>query len=498
MEGKIMFEAAIEATSLVFVPSRIAWILVGTTVGLLVGLFPGLGGMVGMSILLPFVYGMDPISGIGMLVGMMAVTQTSDTFSCVLLGIPGTVGSQATVVDGYPLARQGQAGRALGAAFAASIAGGIIGAVVLLLIIPIARPLVLSFNTPDLFMLTILGLCLVGVLTRGNALKGVLAGLLGMLASTIGMAPASPSLRFTFGELYLMDGVPLAVVALGMFAVPELIALIATRESISRIPISEVGRLREGVRDAWRHKGLVARSGAYGPMLGMIPGVGGSIIDWVVYGITINTSKNKDNFGKGDIRGVIAVESANNSKEGGQLVPTMLFGIPGSGTTAIMLGGLILMGIQPGPAMVEPEGLPILLSIVWSLVIANVFGGLACMSMTGPLSKLTTVNPGKLVPILFVLVVLAAYQSSRHWGDIVAFFAFGAIALVMREFGWPRVPLLIGFVLGQAAERYLYISMGRYGLSWLGQTSVIVITLLSILAVVVAARGKPIEAVDSI
>lgn len=473
-----MIEAAIEALLILLDPARMMFMVLGVAVGLVIGLLPGLGGTVGMSILLPFVFGMDPYTGMALLIGMTAVVHTGDTFPSILIGVPGTSGSQATIMDGYPLAKRGEAARALGAAFFCSMIGGIIGGIALFLSIPIVRPLILAFGSPELFMLALLGLSTVGILAGNNPLRGIAAGLLGLLLGSIGSAPAVPEYRYTFDILYLSNGIPLAVLALALFALPEMIDLLSGKQSIASTQ-SLAGSWLQGVKDALRNKWLVFRSAVLGSIVGFIPGLGGSVVDWMAYGFAKNTIKN-NHFGKGDIRGVIAPESANNAKEGGALIPTLLFGIPGSGTTAILLGGLTLMGLQAGPRMVTTE-LPLTMSIIWTLVFANVIGAAACIFLAKPVSKLTMIPANKLVPFLLIILVIGAYQSTRHWGDLIAFVLIGLLGWVMKHLDWPRAPLLIGFVLATAVERYLWISISRYEYTWLTNPGVIIIGLFIII-----------------
>jgi len=295
-----VFEAAAQALGLILQLDRLGWMVLGCAVGLVVGLLPGLGGTVGMSILLPFIFGMDPYSGVALLIGMAAVIHTGDTFPAVLIGVPGSAGSQATIVDGYPLARQGKAATALSAAFFVSMIGGIFGAVVLFGTLSVARPLVLALGSPELFMLAIFGLSMVGVLSVGSPLAGVISGLAGLLIGTIGGAPGVPVYRYTFDWLYLFDGIPLPVLALGLFAVPEMLDLLAQRGHIAQGAKLAGSRL-DGIREALRHKLLILRSAALGSALGIVPGIGGSVVDWIAYGVTKQTARDRDNFGRGDI-----------------------------------------------------------------------------------------------------------------------------------------------------------------------------------------------------
>jgi putative tricarboxylic transport membrane protein len=483
-----MLAAALSALAALVEPARLVMLATGVGVGLVVGIIPGLSGTVGMSLLLPFIYGMDAPSALALLIGMAAVVHTADTFPSILLGIPGSSGSQATIVDGYPLARRGEAGRALSAAFFASMVGGVLGAVALFAILPVARPLVTSLGSPELFMLTVLGLSMVGVLSGRRALLGVLAALLGLLIGTIGAAPAVPHYRYIFGSLYLFDGIPLAVVALGLFAVPELMELLIRRESIAQRTEVAGGWVR-GLRDVIRNRWLVLRCAVVGVAVGMIPGLGGSVVDWLSYGQAVQTSRQRDEFGRGDIRGVIAPESSNNAKEAGALVPTLLFGIPGSGTTAVLLGGFVLIGLQPGPRMLSAN-LDVTLTIIWVLALANVIGALACLAPSRLIARLSHIPATKLAPFLIVVLLLGAYQSTRHWGDLIAFLAIGVLGWLMKLLDWPRPPLLIGFVLAVAAERYLWISWTRYGWSWLLHPGVLAIGALTVALTIAGARLK--------
>ncbi|MDR7083332.1 TctA family transporter [Arthrobacter ginsengisoli] len=477
-----MLEAALEALNQIFTLERMLWMLGGVFLGLFLGFMPGIGGVVGMSLLLPFMYGMDPYTGIALMIGMIAVMHTGDTFPAVLIGLPGSAGGQATIMDGYPMARKGQAGRALGAGFFASMLGGLFGAAVLFAILPIARPLVLAFGSPELFMMTLIGLSLVAILSKGAPLKGVLAGLLGMLISTVGIAPATTDLRFTFDIAYLYGGFGLVLIALGAFAIPEIVELFVENKKIAKNSEKLSGGIGEGMRDTLKNWPLVIQGSAIGSVLGMIPGIGGAVINWLCYGLAASTVRKDNQFGRGDVRGVIAPEAGNNAAEGGNMVPTMLFGIPSSATTAIILGALVLMGVQPGPSMLEEENMPLLLMIVWTLALATVLGTGLCILLARPISLMTIVPARRVAPFLVVVIILAAFQTTRNWADIVVVLILGLIAFVMKQLQWPRIPLLIGFVLGPASERYFTVSVSRFGFEWLTRPGV-----LALMAVLAAA-----------
>jgi putative tricarboxylic transport membrane protein len=477
-----MFDALISAFFVLMDPVRMGFLLAGVAIGITVGILPGLGGLMGMALVMPFLFGMDPYSGIAMLIGIAAAVPTADTFPSVLMGIPGSSGSQATVMDGYPMARKGQAARALGAAFSSSLVGGLIGAVALTLLIPFARPLVLMFGAPELLMLTILGLCTVGVLSGNRPLLGIIGAGLGLVLGMVGGAPAAPEYRWAYGAVYLFDGFSLVIVALGLFALPEIIDLLARGGAIAQRGAGLGSGWMDGVRDAARHKWLVVRHSLIGVLIGAIPGLGSSIIDWLNYGYVVSRAKDKSQFGKGDVRGVIAPEAANNAKEGGVLMPTLLFGVPGSSAMALLLGALLIFGVQPGPALLR-DNLELVFVIIWSLALANVFGTIICILLSKPIARLTFVPFQYVAPVVLVVVILGAWQESRHFGDLATLGAFGVLGWVMKRIDMPRPPLLVGFILSALTERYLWQAYSIYDWEWLTRPLVLVIGALCVVLV---------------
>ncbi|MEV1131866.1 tripartite tricarboxylate transporter permease [Agromyces sp. NPDC049794] len=477
-----MWEPAFEALGTILSPEHLLWLLVGVGIGLVLGLIPGLGGITGMAVLLPLIVGMDPASGIGMLIGLNAATTIGDTFPSVLMGVPGTAASQATVVDGYPMARKGLANVALGAAFTSNMIGGIIGAIALFLLIPLARPIIVGMGSPQLFMLTLLGLSLVVVISRGAMAPALISACLGMLLATIGSASMTGEYRFVGGIAYLLDGIDLAILAIGLFAIPSILSLLVQGQAVAHeLPLSKGGVLR-GAREVFRHKRVVVGNSLLGTALGIVPGIGGSVIDWIAYGATKSAvRKDRDQFGKGDIRGVIAPEAANNAKDGGVLVPTLMFGIPGSATAAILLGGMATMGVATGPTLLRPENISLVFVFIWTLALANAIGAIASGALARPLSRLSLLKPHSYGPMLIVVMLLAAYQSGVQWGDIVLVVVIALLSWGMQAIKWPRPPLIIGFVLGTGAENYLWISVGRYDWSWLTQPWTIVVGVLVII-----------------
>ncbi|WP_420326175.1 tripartite tricarboxylate transporter permease [Mameliella sp.] len=489
-----------DAWALILQPVVLGYLVLGVVMGLAVGVFPGLGGIAGLSLLLPFMFGMDPIMGLALMVGMVAVVPTSDTFASVLMGIPGSSASQATVLDGFPMAKRGQAARALAAAFTSSLFGGLVGAAFLTMFIVIARPLVLAFGLPEMLMISVLGLSMVAVLAGRVALKGVAAAGLGMLVGTIGEADAGGSLRMaTYDIPYLMDGLKLVIVGLGIFAVPEIVSLLRQDRSIAKDAKLGAG-WGAGVRDWFANKWLSVRCSLIGVVVGVIPGLGGSVVDWIAYGHSVQTTKDKSNFGKGEVRGVIGPESSNNAKEGGGLVPTLLFGIPGSGSMAIFIGAIALLGsgdIEVGPNMLR-DNLDITYSIVWLLALANVVGTLLCIAASGGIAKLTTIRFTYLAPFLFMLISFAAFQSGQNFEDILALFVIGLIGIFLRRFDWSRPAFLIGFVLSNPVEKFsnqaFQIASFRFrksfeeGMDYIFSPIVIVLLIITIVSVVLGIR----------
>ena len=463
---------------------HMSYLVLGVLLGISIGILPGLGGIVGFSIMLPFLYGMDQTSALALLIGLVAVIPTSDTFTSVLMGIPGSSASQATVLDGYPLSKKGDATRALSAAFASSLVGGLMGAIILTFVILFARPLILSFTSAELFALGMLGLSMVGVLSGSNIYKGFIACGVGLLIGAIGSAPATGEWRMSFGNYYLFDGVKLVIVGLGIFAIPEIVDLLVKNTRIAgdaqKFKLGK-GWLR-GLKDVWLHKWIVARCAPLGALIGAIPGLGGSVVDWIAYGHIVQTAKDKTQFGKGDIRGVIAPESANNAKEGGGLVPTLLFGIPGSGSMAVFLGGLTILGIETGPNLVG-EDLNISYTIIWSLAIANVVGTLLCIALASKVARLTTIPYGFLGPFMIMIICFAAIQATRSIEDLILLLAIGVVGILFKYFNWSRPALLIGFVLSATIETYFYQAVQFYSWEFLTRTGVMVIIGFTIISV---------------
>jgi TctA family transporter len=478
-----MLEAAGNAFVLLMEPFRLLMLFTGVMMGLLIGLLPGIGGLVGLALLLPFTFSMDPYSAFALLLGLGAVTSTADTIPAVLFGVPGTSASQATVLDGLPMSKKGEAGRALAAAYTASLMGGLFGALLLAFSLPLVRPIILFIGSPELLSLAVFGISSVAVLSGSAPLRGLAAGGFGIMLAMIGSDPQTGTLRWTMDTLYLWEGLPLVPAVLGLFALPELCDLAIQRSSVTKdVKFNPREGMLQGCKDALKHWWLVLRCSWIGAGFGAIPGIGGSVIDWLAYGHAIRTEKGaSETFGRGDVRGVIAPESANNAKEGGALVPTIVFGVPGSAGMAILLGAFMIHGLVPGPDMVT-KNLQITYSMVWSIALANVLGAGLCFAFSGYFAKLATLRYTLILPIIMSVTYVGAFQASRNWGDLYVLLMFGILGWVMKQLKWPRPPMILGLILGEIIERYLFISVQRYGIDWFARPIVMFFFAISLLA----------------
>ncbi|TMJ42596.1 MAG: tripartite tricarboxylate transporter permease [Alphaproteobacteria bacterium] len=380
-----MLETSVSSLLGIFLsPHMMMLMTMGVSVGLFFGIMPGLGGKLGVIFLIPFVFGMDPIPVAVFLLAMHSVVHTSGAIPSILFGIPGTGPDAATIVDGYPMAQKGEAGRALGATLCASGIGGVIGALFLSLLMPFVGPIVLAFSPAEFFLLAVLGITFIAALSGDSLLKGLIVGLFGLIIATVGLDPNSGESRYTYGQLFLWDGIDPATAVIAIFSIPEMIAL-AARGNLA--DDDDAGGFRYTMRDVWegcldvfRHWGLTLRTSIIGAVIGLIPGLGGDVASWLCYGHAVQSSKSPERFGKGAVEGVIAPETANKSKEGGALLPTLYFGIPGSSGMAILLGAFVMLGIQPGPRLATDQ-VDLVWALIWTLAIANILAVLLLLAI---------------------------------------------------------------------------------------------------------------------
>ena len=464
-------------------PQVLGIMLLGIPIGLVLGAIPGLGGNLGLALLIPFTFGMNPYAGFALLLGMHAVVQTGGPIPAILFNAPGTGPCAATCLDGYPLAKQGKAGKAIGAALSSSAVGGVIGALGMAVLVPVMREVVLLFSPAEFFMLAVLGITFISLVSGNSMLKGLIVGALGLLMSFVGSDSQTGVLRYTFGQLSLFDGVSIVPVVVGLFAGSEAIALMIKRGSIVEGSDVKVGHdVWEGVLDTFRHWWLTVRCSLIGYIIGVIPGLGGEVSSWVSYGHAAQTSKDPQSFGKGNIEGVIGPEAANNSKEGGALIPTVAFGVPGSSGMAILLGAFLIMGLQPGPAMLK-ENLDVVWAMVWILIIANILGAIGFLIVTPYFSQLTKLRASMIVPFILVFIMVGSYLTGGHFENFVITVIMSLVGYYLHKYKYPRAPLILGLVLGEIAETNLHISLRLWGVAFLTRPITLVLLAITVFSI---------------
>ncbi len=459
-----MWEQAITALqSFLTWPSPL-YLLLGATLGFVFGVIPGLGGTQALALLLPLTLSMSQEQAIITLIGVIGASTFGGSITAILLNTPGTSQNAATVFDGYPLAKQGKAGMALGAAATASLMGAVVGVIILTLILPFGRYIVLAFSYPEYVMIALMGLSVIAVVSQGSMWKALIAGGLGFIFAAVGNDPITGELRFTFGIDYLFDGIKMVPALIGLFAISEAFKLMLEKGTIAKRDVpTGINGVWKGVGSVFKHFGVFIRSSIIGTIIGIIPGVGGTVANFIAYGQTVQTSKNKEMFGKGDIRGVIGPESANNAKDGGALVPTLIFGIPGSAETAVLLGALILHGIQPGPRLMLDHP-TLILELIYALLAANIIVSVLGIFLAPQLTKLTKLPVMLIAPNILVISLLGAYMTQYEHGDVVVALLFGLLGYIMYRFGFSRIPLVIALVLGGLLESNYHQTLKLFGI----------------------------------
>jgi putative tricarboxylic transport membrane protein len=448
-------EAAVEGFRLSISYPNIIYAVVGTIIGMFFGILPGVGPITAMALLLSFTFGwkLEPI--ILLFAAVQGGSSQGGSITAILVNIPGTAPNAATILDGYPMSQNGRAKVAIGASASASALGAIFGIGVLILLIPIMRAIVLVFGPPEFLMLAVLGLTVIAVVSEGNVIKGIAAAGLGLMFAFFGEDPMTGTARFSFGFEYLWDGLKLVPVFLGIFAIGEMIDLaVSGRETISGKHSLQAltGSVWEGIFSIFHHFSLFIRSSIIGTVIGIIPGIGGTVAGFVAYGQAVQTAKDPGKFGTGDIRGVIAPQASNDAKDGGALVPTVTFGIPGSEGMALLLVAMTLHGIVPGKELLTNHLVEVFL-LIWALVISNVLSSIFAVMIVNVISYVTVLRTHLLVPAIFILSLIGAYAYQYEMGDVVVAFVFGFLGYYMKKHTYPRISLVIALVLGGLIER---------------------------------------------
>jgi TctA family transporter len=438
--------------------------LVGCANGMLTGLLPGLGGSVGIALMIPFTYNMDTHTAMGLFIAALAGQSFCGSVTAILLNVPGSSPSAATTLDGYPLARQGRGGFAIGISASSSFLGSFIGTAVLIALIPIVRPLVLSFSFPEFFMLGVFGLTVIAMASRGSMFKGVVSGLLGVLFSFVGFAPVGGDVRYAFDQPSLYNGFDVVIVLVGMFAVTEALELLRTNQSVAK-GVSDLKfghkQILEGVVYTIKQPFLLIRSSLIGAGIGLVPAVGGSVAAFLAYFQAARTCKNP-RFGYGDPRGVLAPEASNDAKDSGSALPSLAFGIPGSSDWAVVMGAMVIHGLTPGPNLIRESP-----DIVWIAIIvlsaASFFTSVLGLIFGPQLLQITRIKPGILSPFVLMLAVIGAYALNLSSTDVIASIGFGLVAYAMRSIGMPLIPVILGFILGPLVEKSYLQTLSSYG-----------------------------------
>lgn len=481
---EVLLQAALEGWRLVFSWPNILYPVAGTLLAMFFSAMPGLSGVTLMALAIPFTYSWDLLQVMLVFGAFVGGATFMGSVTAILFNIPGRNSSVAVLLDGYPMTMRGEAKTAIGCSAAASALGSTLGILILIGLLPVLRRVLLFFGPPELLMLAVWGLTALAVLTRGSVIKGLACGGIGLLLACIGYDPRTAEARFTFGTSYLEDGLSLVPVFLGIFALAEVIRLgVSGRTTLSGLRRTEQlsGSLARGIGSVFRNFGLFVRSSCIGAVVGMIPGVGGTVASFIAYGHAANTSpEEKIPFGRGNVRGVLAPEAAVDAKDGGALVPTLALGIPGGSGTALLLAALTLHGLSPGRAMLD-EHLPLVFVLIWSLFLSNWLTPLLGLATVNPLARLTTVRLSLLTPFILLLATVGAYGYRGEILDVVTAYGFAGVGFAMHRFGWPRIPLVIGLVLGPLFEANFHLTMKLHSLGRINfWTRPLVLVLLSL------------------
>ncbi|MBL8699052.1 MAG: tripartite tricarboxylate transporter permease [Alphaproteobacteria bacterium] len=473
-------------------PAALWMLLAGTLVGLVFGVLPGISGRTGLIVVAPLMIGMDPLLGTVFLLALHSIVHTSGSIPAILVGIPTSSAEAATVLDGYALTRRNRADLALGVSLAASALGGCLGAAALVAMIHVFRPIIAAIGQPEVLVLSLTGLAMIASLSGTRVAAGVAAAALGVLAGCVGLDPASGTPRFVLGMLELWDGLDIPAVVTGLFVIPELLAPSGgAAASRGAVPLRRM-RMRGvvlGMAAVTRRWALLLRTSLIGIVVGLVPGMGAAIAVWLAYGHAVQTSPSRVPYGRGALAGVLAPEAANNSKEGGALAPTLFLGIPGSSSMAIMIAAFAGMGIRPGSHFLQTQA-PFTHALALTIVIANLVAVPICLA-GAPLLAWIALRARRAIPILAVCAAVAsAVYASPFVSTLLQLAAFGALGCAMRQAGWPRPPLVLGFVVGPVAEGALMKTTALYGFDALLRPGVVIGVLCIVAALAYGWRRQ--------
>ena len=469
-----MIDGILTGLSVAFTPVNIMMLFVGCLAGTFIGMLPGLGPISAIALMIPVTYSFDPSTGLILMAAVYYGAVFGGSTSSILINAPGIAGTVATSFDGYPMARDGRAGKALAIAAIASFCGGTVAAVFLLAAAPVLAKVSLSFRSPDYFALMVLGLSAMAAFSgKGKVLRGMMMAVLGLMLSTVGTDLNAGVQRFTFGRLDLLEGIDFVLLAMATFALAEALssALKPKAKEFGKDDIAKISNLKITRDEVKQMAPPVARSSVLGFLVGVLPGAGATIASFLAYGAerAIAPRGEREKFGKGSVRGLAAPETANNAACSGSFVPLLTLGIPGSGTTAVMLGALVSYGVRPGPRLYLDNA-----EVFWSVIVSMYLGNIILLILNLPLipyiARLLAAPRRFLLPLIFFFSLAGVYLLSRNPFDIYLMAGIALTATILRLADYPMAPLLLGFVLGGMMEdnlrRSLALSDGSWSFLW--------------------------------
>jgi putative tricarboxylic transport membrane protein len=475
----------------VLMPSNLFFVMLGTALGLFVGAMPGLSATMAIALLLPVTFKMRPETGISMLAAIYMGAMYGGSIAAVLIKTPGTPAAAATVMDGYPMAQRDEAGRALGISLTASFVGGVISSVILLTAAPMLGWVAVMFGPVELFGVAVLGMTIIGSLSQGSVIKGLLSGSLGLIFSTVGMDSITGMPRFTLGNINLYSGIQYTVALIGLFSIPQAIKLIET-DSVKGS--RSANKITDRILRPWSElKELFPtfiKSSFIGVFTGIVPGAGGDTACWFAYNEAKRLHNDDDMFGKGSPYGIAAPEAANNAVVGGALVPTIALGIPGSSSTAVLLGGLMIHGIMPGPSLMT-EYAGVTYTLLWAVLLSTVIMFLEGLAFTKACIIVTRVENKLLSVAIVVLCVIGSFAINNSMFDVGVMFAFGVLGYFMEKLSMPVAPLVVGLILGRMLDVTLHQSLLMSQGSWMIFARNPICVALLLLAALSLAQSTP-------
>jgi len=447
-------------------PMNIAYVFAGVFAGTIIGMLPGLGPISALALMIPITFAMEPSSGLILMAGVYYGAIFGGSSSSILLNAPGVAGTVATSFDGYPMAKQGMAGKALAIAAYASFVGGTISIVFLMMVAPMLSKVAVAFGPAEYFALMVLGLTAVVSLSDKSLVKGLIAAVVGIMISIIGIDLQTGTVRFAFGSSHLLDGIDFLVVALGIFALAEVFYMLLRGGGGKEQPRNAIGSLKLSRSEVGEIAGPIGRSSVLGFFTGVLPGAGATIGSFLGYSMEKRIAKDGDTFGKGNIKGVAAPEAANNAACTGSFVPLLTLGVPGSGTTAVLLGALLVMGVSPGPAMLVDRP-----DVFWGVIASMYIGNIMLLVLNLPLipyiAKILEMPRPLLLSLILIFCMVGVYGMSFSIIDLLFLLGFGLVGLGMRLFGFPAAPLILALILGAIMEESMRRALQISGGDWM-------------------------------